>query len=546
MTNLETKWYDEKIDQKVFKEILDALTFIEPEFLSREEYNKLSWNILQKIEYSESEVEKNKKSIDRKDFKLFLPESITNNDKIFIFSILDKEFSKELWFISATKKIKSKIFYAIQSILDYEEKNKQTWKENNLKNSEEYSKLEELYKKMFNEEKLPNISEIQEFLKTLTQKEKLDFKRDYISLARKIWWNKTKTRLGKKDKYGNQYNLEYSDKKEFWEILDSEIDFHFEELFFRQWVNNLRFGLNIMTLFEQVTLKKKKWEIIWKNKYIYLNLKEKLLRDKIQVEKYKKELEEVRKTWDKEKIAKKEIEATNAIIRELHNNFPYQLTKERYWEKPSKIQQSKELQCIWFSIVWHVFLKELWIKHKWLSIPWHSALEINIWWKKYLFDATKVSNILIFKYWSTKNKIWENYILDRMWLWNEKDQEWNEVETLFHSWNTEKILLSQIYYNKWNSLYNLWKYEKAIEFYDKSIELNPKNAKIYYNKWNSLSNLWKWKIVNLYYDVYYLIEWESTEELSDNKVEQEQIKIFINNKNFDWLRLYLLELEKKV
>jgi hypothetical protein len=33
--------YDEKIEQEVFKEVLDALTFIEPEFISREEYNKL-------------------------------------------------------------------------------------------------------------------------------------------------------------------------------------------------------------------------------------------------------------------------------------------------------------------------------------------------------------------------------------------------------------------------------------------------------------------------------------------------------------------------
>jgi hypothetical protein len=41
MTNLENKLYDEKIEQEVFKKILDALTFIEPEFISREEYNSL-------------------------------------------------------------------------------------------------------------------------------------------------------------------------------------------------------------------------------------------------------------------------------------------------------------------------------------------------------------------------------------------------------------------------------------------------------------------------------------------------------------------------
>jgi hypothetical protein len=33
--------YDEKIEQGEFKEILDALTFIEPKFISREKFNAL-------------------------------------------------------------------------------------------------------------------------------------------------------------------------------------------------------------------------------------------------------------------------------------------------------------------------------------------------------------------------------------------------------------------------------------------------------------------------------------------------------------------------
>jgi hypothetical protein len=39
--NLETTLYNEEIEKKVLKYILDALTFIEPEFISREEYSKL-------------------------------------------------------------------------------------------------------------------------------------------------------------------------------------------------------------------------------------------------------------------------------------------------------------------------------------------------------------------------------------------------------------------------------------------------------------------------------------------------------------------------
>jgi len=36
---LEQLPYDENIEQEVFKEILDSLTFIEPKFTSREKYN---------------------------------------------------------------------------------------------------------------------------------------------------------------------------------------------------------------------------------------------------------------------------------------------------------------------------------------------------------------------------------------------------------------------------------------------------------------------------------------------------------------------------
>ena len=102
--------YDEEIKQKVFKEILDALSFIEPKFVSREEFNKLKWNFLQKIYYSKQEAEKNKKSIDRKDYILYLPEDLNNDDKIIIYNFLEERFSEELWFISWERKDKSKNF----------------------------------------------------------------------------------------------------------------------------------------------------------------------------------------------------------------------------------------------------------------------------------------------------------------------------------------------------------------------------------------------------------------------------------------------------
>ena len=364
--------YGEKIKQEVFKEILDALTFIDPKFISRKKYDDLNWKILIKTNFKNKKH--NKKSIDRKDYILYLPEDLNEDDMIDIYSIIEWKISKELilnyWieekeasFLTWIEQIKAEIFYAVKNILESTSDERNSY----------LSELEELYKKIFNWKELPNISEINDFLENLPFKIKLEVKKEYITLAKRIQkWEKLP------------------------EILASEIKLHFEELFFRYWVNNLRFWLKIMTQWEQALLEEWEWEEI-EERYT-LQKEEKLLREKIGIDNLKAELEKVRKTWDKEKIAEKELDAVNAIIRELHSNFPYQRTKNLYWDKPSKILQTKELFCVWFSIVGHSFLEELWIRHKWLNIETHSALEVNIWWKRYLFSATDQSRIYEFKY----------------------------------------------------------------------------------------------------------------------------------------------------
>jgi tetratricopeptide (TPR) repeat protein len=481
------------------------LTFIEPKFISREEYSKLNWNILQKIEYSEDKEEENKKSIDRKDFKLFLPKDISKEDKIEVYNILEEDFSKELWFITWEKKIKAKIFYAIRDILENNNKinknnekletlykkvynviksilegnsktneNNEKLKENNKKlekNNKIYNELGTLYKKVSSEKKLPDTLEIEKFLKTLNKKEKLEFKREYITLARKLnGW------------------------QDISQILDSEVEFHFEELLLRNGVNNLRFWLSIMIQSEQDWIIEEEWEKIRKRKT--LKEEEELLRKTIEIERYKWELEEVRKNWSEKEIAEKELEATNAIIKGLYDNFTYQRTKNKYWYRPSKILQTKELHCLWFSIVWHTFLEELGIKHKWMEIYKHSALEINIWWKKYYFSESGVWEVLEFEYWK---QIWSYKEIKGVW-WNVINENWDVKVLLSFSWNVEKIFLSQMYNSKWIFLYKLWRYEEAIKIHNKAIELVPESSDGYYNKWNALYKLWRYEEAIKMYD----------------------------------------------
>jgi tetratricopeptide (TPR) repeat protein len=326
--------------------------------------------------------------------------------------------------------------------------------------------------------------------------------------------------------------------------LNNNLEQHLMESFFERWVNNLRFGLNIMTKWEQALLKEENGEEVFKKNT--LQDKEKLLRDEINIEKYKKELDEVRKTWDKEKIAEKESEASNSIIKALYDNFPYQITKESYWDKPSKIKQSKELFCVWSSIVWHAFLSELWIKHKWMNIPMHSALEINIWWKTYLFDWVRYDNIIEFNYLKKQSIYKKQVYRDFALVWNNDDSDkWN-------SWEVEKVLLSQIYNNKISSLNKLWKYEEiikldptnieaydniaynlyikqeyeeAIEIYNKIIKLEPKKVYAYKDKWKSLMELWKYKEVIKVYNK--LVELEPEE--AGNYLEKSICYSLLNN-----------------
>jgi tetratricopeptide (TPR) repeat protein len=282
---------------------------------------------------------------------------------------------------------------------------------------------------------------------------------------------------------------------------------------------------------------------------------------------------------------------------------------------PSKIQQTKKTFCVWFSIVWHTFLEELGIKHKWRTIFKHSALEVNIWLKKYYFDATWNEQVFEFEDWK---QIWDykemiilfdNTII-KSFSWNvEKillSQLYNDIwdilvekwDSLYYLWKHEKAIVmyekaikmynkslelehrsSGVYYNKWNAYKQLKKYEKAIEMYDKAIESNPEDFYACYNKWNVSHKLWRYeeaiemydkaieidpRLFNAYYNKWValynlgrdkegtlyqfsadLLRWEDT--LFDFYYIEEKkiIRDYIKNKDFEWLRVYLLGLENE-
>ena len=293
------------------------------------------------------------------------------------------------------------------------------------------------------------------------------------------------------------------------------------------------------------------------------------LRDVIWIDKFKKKLWKVRKNNNKEEIEKIELDCTNAIISYLYKHYPRNTINE-HWSFTKEIKYNKEIHCVWFSLIWHRFLQELWIKHKWMSFKNHSALEINIWNKQYYFDATGLSKIIEFKYWTKKEGLYNEIILENLSLeiWYAK------------SWNTEDILQNQVYNNLRNYrygninkdilkksielnstsfsnyanladiYYNQWYNNEAIKLYKKCIELNEKYLYIYNNIWNILIKKWNEKLWGIFKFSYLLKEWSTKRlNLSEHNIldiyKIYKIRKLVKNKNFSGLKDYYFKLLEK-
>ena len=200
------------------------------------------------------------------------------------------------------------------------------------------------------------------------------------------------------------------------------------------------------------------------------------LREIIWVDNLKSELEGVRKTWNQEEIAKKELEVSNKIINSIYRNVNYKSSPSENTTSIKNTIDKWETLCVWFSIIWHSILSELWIKHEGLDIPGHSALSVEIWWEKYLFDATNNPELKKFQYW--KDKKWE---MDQM--------EFEDGTSIFStSWDVERVLMSQLLWNTAKVEWSEQDLKKWLDMLNKSIELYPNAQSAYVNKLVILNN----------------------------------------------------------
>lgn len=217
---------------------------------------------------------------------------------------------------------------------------------------------------------------------------------------------------------------------------------NFYYFFLRKWIHLLRFDMKSITQIEQNALREKQtieWELVeFHISDEFLDTEERLLREKMWIDKLKQELKEIKKSWNYQEIAKVEWRALNAIFHGIYE-YPYQYTNNDYWFKPHKILESKEIYCVWFSLLWHAFLSELWIRHYGLMIPWHTAIEVHIGGKKYYFDPTWLSKVYEITNLGKANQNW----LREMSLKNITLSK----KLIAKRWDIEKVLFSAICQN---------------------------------------------------------------------------------------------------
>lgn len=273
-----------------------------------------------------------------------------------------------------------------------------------------------------------------------------------------------------------------------------------------------------------------------------------LLRDAIWFNKMKKQLDEVRKTKDPQKIFEVEKLVCNKIIFEIakylwadqENSDSYELFK---------IQKTKIANCLGRSWISESIFEDLNIKNSHLNIWGHSAMMVYLSdWQQYYFDPTNATEIWTFEdlklvewwkwiYWKGKitlknsfekswmRELWSNWaITDKDWYINFSYSDWekwifwarltnysNSVdidkrkEFIQNSQNLNPNDVDSLN-NLWNYYTDIWNYENAVNIFEKSLILSPKNkialqnlSATYDKMWLNEYNLWNYEQAKKYY-----------------------------------------------
>ena len=421
--NINQIYFQDEINFENFRLLLDSLNHVKPIYISREEYQNLSWEILQ-IKWKDKVGDF---------YDLYLPTDLKKAELLSLTILL-------------TQKFKLKEYAHLENLI---------------------SKVKLLVELITRE--LPD-DEKESFLQEMLLAGNVDDNLYYRIISQKMLFSPAKEIL-------KSFEWEKLSQEQLIQELLNILESEFHLTFFRKWVNMLRLGMMTMTAGEIPNIRKKKWQIEINIPAAQLDKNERLLREKIAIEKLKKELDAARKTNNQKVIQSVELKVVNKIMYVLYE-YPYQVTDDHFWFEPSKIIEHKEIYCTGMCILAHAFLTELWIEHYWLTIFEHSALEVVIWKKRYYFDVTTGDSVIWMK---NITQVWQ---MEKVSL---KELEFPEI--YFQRFSPEETLLSHIASNIWNRLFNLEKYKQALVMFQHALDLNPGDPNTYRYLANTLREL---------------------------------------------------------
>lgn len=176
------------------------------------------------------------------------------------------------------------------------------------------------------------------------------------------------------------------------------------------------------------------------------------------------------------------LKAAWKILEEVYN-YPNVLTEISSHNIKSLLEK-KEMVCLTKSILMHIFLKKLCITHSAMNIPNHSAIQISLYnGDEYIMDAYHSKELIDLKEY-IKNKEWAYISLKEFNNANRKDLLYQIADPI-------DVLQAQVYLNKWYYHSKGWRYEKAMEYYNKSLKILPNSHDVRYNIW--LVHLANWE-----------------------------------------------------
>lgn len=317
------------------------------------------------------------------------------------------------------------------------------------------------------------------------------------------------------------------------DTISSKLSWYESDSLFMQKLKIKKNWPDIEELFAQETIQKT-FESFYENgANTLLNMP--AIQGNLNLDIYKSKLQLARSTNNKNKIAEQEKIIIQEIIEKIQkSSLNRDVIDWTYLQTsvPSAIEKSKDISCVWLSILLNQIFNELHIDHKWVIIKQHSAIiAVLSNWQSYYCDASTQGLKSFYKIDYNPNLFWnQNTILDK-----------DTISTTF--WDPENVIMSQIIYNKSVSMYvfsDKKEQNEKISYLRMLLSIEPRNHAAWHQVSIIQKQLWQkqkaldainvaitldWNQRNYWYEKYLILGDMNNFGIEYDKAKQEYMRL---------------------